>query len=81
VGEGTDFESLLAVVGVMLGGERRESDSAPEGFGLGLGASVGDIPPKLLLIGRAIGLLDGITRQLDPDLDALEIVGRHLRAP
>jgi predicted unusual protein kinase regulating ubiquinone biosynthesis (AarF/ABC1/UbiB family) len=81
VGEDTDFESLLAVVGVMLGGERRESDSAPGGFGLGLGASVGDIPPKLLLIGRAIGLLDGITRQLDPDLDALEIVGRHLRAP
>ena len=79
VGEDTDFESLLAIVGVMLGGERQ--DSVPKGFGLGLGASIGDIPPKLLLVGRAIGLLDGITRQLDPDLDALKIVGRHLHAP
>jgi predicted unusual protein kinase regulating ubiquinone biosynthesis (AarF/ABC1/UbiB family) len=79
VDEGTDLESLLAIVGVMLGGERQ--DSVARGFDLGLGASIGNIPPKLLLIGRAIGLLDGITRQLDPDLDALEIVGRHLRAP
>ena len=46
-------------------------------FGESLGSGIGDIPPKLLLIGRAIGLLDGITRQLDPDLDALEIVGRY----
>jgi predicted unusual protein kinase regulating ubiquinone biosynthesis (AarF/ABC1/UbiB family) len=39
---------------------------------------VGDLPPRLLLVGRAIGLLDGIARQLDPDLDALEIVARHI---
>jgi hypothetical protein len=26
-----------------------------------------------------LSLLDGITRQIDPDLDALEIVGRHTR--
>jgi predicted unusual protein kinase regulating ubiquinone biosynthesis (AarF/ABC1/UbiB family) len=44
---------------------------------LKLGANVRDISPELLLVGRAIGLLDGITRQLDPDLDALAIVGRH----
>jgi ubiquinone biosynthesis protein len=78
VGQDTDLESLLAIVGVMLGGERQGSALGPKG--LGIGASVGDIPPKLLLVGRAIGLLDGITRQLDPDLDPLEIVGRHLRA-
>jgi predicted unusual protein kinase regulating ubiquinone biosynthesis (AarF/ABC1/UbiB family) len=79
VGDDTDFESLLAIVGVMLGGHGQ--DAVPEGFALGLGTSLGDIPPKLLLVGRAIGLLDGITRQLDPDLDALEIVGRYLRGP
>ncbi|HEX6709151.1 MAG TPA: AarF/UbiB family protein, partial [Rubrobacter sp.] len=78
IGEDTDLDTLLKLVGVLLGGERQGSDLG--GFGLKLGASVGDIPPKLLLVGRAIGLLDGITRQLDPDLDALEIVGRHTRA-
>ena len=80
VDEDTDFDSLLAIVGVMLGGERRESGTDLGSLGLKLGANVGGIPPKLLLVGRAIGLLDGITRQLDPDLDALEIVGRHTRA-
>jgi ubiquinone biosynthesis protein len=44
-----------------------------------LGASVGDVPPRLLLVGRAIGLLDGIARQLDPELDALEVVARYAR--
>ena len=78
VGEETDPDGLLQIVGVLLGGEP-EADLG--GFGLRLGASVGDIPPELLLVGRAIGLLDGITRQLDPDLDALEIVVRHTGAP
>jgi ubiquinone biosynthesis protein len=79
VGEDTNLDVLLAVVGVLLGGERQGSSGVDlGGFGLELGASVGHLPPKLLLIGRAIGLLDGITRQLDPDLDALEIVGRHV---
>lgn len=75
INEDTDLDTLLKLVGVLLGGERQETDLG--GFGLKLGASVGDIEPRLLLVGRAIGLLDGITRQLDPDLDALGIVGRH----
>jgi len=79
VSEETDLDGLLQMVGVLLGGERGEPDVG--GLGLQLGASVGDISPELLLVGRAIGLLDGITRQLDPDLDALEIVGRHAGAP
>ena len=33
------------------------------------------------LVGRAIGLLDGITRQLDPEVDALEIVARYTSTP
>lgn len=77
VDEETDLDALLRLVGVLLGGERRGPGA--ELGGLELGASVGDVPPRLLLVGRAIGLLDGITRQLDPDLDALEIVGRHTR--
>ncbi len=83
IDEDTDLDTLLGVVGVLLGSE---DSPAGEGtldlgdFGRRLGASVGDIPPKLLLIGRAIGLLDGITRQLDPDLDSLEIVTRHTEA-
>jgi predicted unusual protein kinase regulating ubiquinone biosynthesis (AarF/ABC1/UbiB family) len=79
VGEDTDLDTLLQLVGVLLGGERGEIATDFGGFGRRLGASVRDIPPRLLLVGRAIGLLDGITRQLDPDLDALEIVARYTR--
>ena len=79
VDEDTDLDTLLQLVGVLLGGEREEIGTDFEGFGRRLGASVRDISPRLLLVGRAIGLLDGITRQLDPDLDALEIVARYTR--
>ena len=75
VDEDTDYVTLLKLVGVLLGGEVGETDVGD--FGMRLGASVGDVPPRLLLVGRAIGLLDGIARQLDPQLDALEIVARY----
>jgi ubiquinone biosynthesis protein len=81
VSEDTDLDSLLQIVGVLLGGERGGPDEGLGSFGLKLGASVRDISPELLLVGRAIGLLDGITRQLAPDLDMLAIVGRHLDPP
>jgi predicted unusual protein kinase regulating ubiquinone biosynthesis (AarF/ABC1/UbiB family) len=74
----TDLDTLLRLVGVLLGSDSGEADF--EDFGRRLGASVRGIPPKLLLAGRAIGLLEGITRQLDPDLDALEIVARYTGA-
>ena len=77
VGPETDVETLLGIVGVLLGGDRQEARPELGELGRGLGASVGDLPPRLLLVGRAIGLLDGITRTLDPDLDVLEIVARH----
>ena len=79
VDEDTDLTTLLQLVGVLLGGERGDMETDFEDFSRRLGASVRDIPPRLLLVGRAIGLLDGITRQLDPDLDALEIVARYAR--
>ena len=83
IDDDTDLDTLLGVVGVLLGTGESPGDKALDlgDFGRRLGASVGDIPPKLLLIGRAIGLLDGITRQLDPELDSLEIVGRYTGAP
>jgi predicted unusual protein kinase regulating ubiquinone biosynthesis (AarF/ABC1/UbiB family) len=81
VGPGTDVETLLGVVGVLLGGGREETRPELGELGRNLGASVGDLPPRLLLVGRAIGLLDGITRTLDPDLDVLEIVARYADDP
>ena len=81
VGPETDVETLLGVVGVLLGGGREEARPKLAELGRGLGASVGDLPPRLLLVGRAIGLLDGITRALDPDLDVLGIVARYADDP
>jgi ubiquinone biosynthesis protein len=77
VGPQTDVETLLGVVGVLLGGGREEARPELGELGRNLGTSVGDLPPRLLLVGRAIGLLDGITRKLDPNLDVMEVVGRH----
>src|SRR5919112_606597 len=75
------LDTLLGLVGVLLGGDRggeSEGGGTDLGeFGLSLGASIGHIPNDLLLVGRAIGLIDGITRQLDPDLDTISIVARY----
>lgn len=79
VDEDTDLDALLRVVGVLLGGEN-VGPMGLGGFGLRLGGSVGDVPPDLLLVGRAIGMIDGITRGLDPDFDALEVVARYTGA-
>ena len=81
VDESTDLDAMLRVAGVLLGGEQEGVGSEFGDFGRRLGASVGDIPPRLLLVGRTIGLLDGITRRLDPDLDTLEIVARYTDEP
>ena len=74
-----DLETLLQLVGVLLGGESVVPGDTGE-VGRKLGTAIGDIPPRLLLAGRAIGILDGITRQLDPDLDALEIVSSYIES-
>ena len=79
LGPEVDLETLLRIVGVLLGGEE-VGDSGDVGeLGLKLGASVGSIPVELLLMGRAIGMIDGITRGLDADLDTVGIVSRHAR--
>ncbi len=77
-----DLKTLLGLVGVLLGNERGGAAEGEEDgqavdlgeFGLNLGSSIGSLPNDLLLVGRAIGLIDGITRQLDPDLDEIGIV-------
>ncbi len=83
IDDDTDLDTLLGVVGILLGTDKNPGNDDALDLGnlaRGLGASVGDIPPKLLLVGRAIGLLDGITRQLDPEFDSLEVVGRYTSA-
>ena len=35
-------------------------------------------PVDLILVRRALGLLDGVTKQLDPDINALEIVASYI---
>ena len=73
--EHVDVATLLQLVGVILGEERTESVIEVGGR---LSRSVSSIPVDLLMIGRALGLLDGITKQLDPDLDTLEIIAHHI---
>ncbi|MDQ3964832.1 MAG: hypothetical protein M3246_00005, partial [Actinomycetota bacterium] len=81
LGPDPDLQTLLELVGVLLGSDREE-DADGEGknlgqFGLSLGSSIGHIPNDLLLVGRALGLIDGINRQLAPDFDAIEVVARY----
>jgi predicted unusual protein kinase regulating ubiquinone biosynthesis (AarF/ABC1/UbiB family) len=75
-----DISTLLNLVGVLLGndqpGESGEDVDAV-GVGMQIGKSIGTIPTDLLLVGRALGLLDGITKQLDPSMDTLEIVAHY----
>lgn len=72
--ERVDISSLLQLVGVLTGGEQ---SSSMLDTGSRLSTSIGSVPVELLLVGRALGLLDGITKQLDPDLDVLEIITRY----
>jgi ubiquinone biosynthesis protein len=75
-----DLGSLLQLVGVLLGhdqaGETTEDVDAVD-VGMQIGKSIGTIPLDLLLVGRALGLLDGITKQLDPNMDTMQIVAHY----
>ena len=81
--EEVDLTSLLQLVGVLLGNDQASEpdetagDVDTVGVGMQIGKSVGTIPTDLLLVGRALGLLDGITKQLDPSMDTLEIVAHY----
>ncbi len=75
-----DITTLLNLVGVLLGkdqaGESGEDVDAVD-VGMQIGKSIGTIPTDLLLVGRVLGMLDGITKQLDPGMDTLEIVAHY----
>jgi predicted unusual protein kinase regulating ubiquinone biosynthesis (AarF/ABC1/UbiB family) len=73
--------TLLNLVGVLLGKEQPDENAEEaDAFAVGMqiGKSIGSIPTDLLLVGRALGLLAGITRQLDPAMDTLEIVAHYI---
>jgi predicted unusual protein kinase regulating ubiquinone biosynthesis (AarF/ABC1/UbiB family) len=79
-----DFSALLNLVGVLLGNnqsggdaDETDTDTDTAGIGMQIGRSIGAIPIDLLLVGRALGLIDGITRQLDPAMDTMEIVAHY----
>jgi ubiquinone biosynthesis protein len=81
--EQVDLGTLLQLVGVLLGNDQASESDEREGdvdavtAGLQIGKSVGNIPTDLLLVGRALGLIDGITKQLDPSMDTIEIVAHY----
>jgi predicted unusual protein kinase regulating ubiquinone biosynthesis (AarF/ABC1/UbiB family) len=76
--EQVDITSLMQLVGVLLNGEQSPAKADTLDVGQQLGKSIGHIPVELILMGRALGLLDGITKQLDPDLNALEVVSNYI---
>ncbi len=73
----TGITTLMQLVGVLLGEGQDKAAPSTLDVGQQLGKSIGHIPVDLILVGRALGLLDGITRQLDPDMNALEIVAGY----
>jgi predicted unusual protein kinase regulating ubiquinone biosynthesis (AarF/ABC1/UbiB family) len=73
-----DISTLLQLVGVLLGEEQDKTALDTLDVGQQLGKSIGQIPVELILMGRALGLMDGITKQLDPDINALEIVANYV---
>jgi len=81
--EEVDLATLLQLVGVLLGNDQASESDEKEGdvdavtTGLQISKSVGNIPTDLLLVGRALGLIDGITKLLDPSMDTMEIVAHH----
>jgi ubiquinone biosynthesis protein len=75
-----DLGSLLQLVGVLLGNDQSseaEQEVDAVDVGMQIGKSIGTIPIDLMLVGRALGLLDGITKQLDPNMDTMQIVAHY----
>ncbi len=69
-----DIASLLQIVGVLLNQPHEQGKDSVLEVGQRFGQGIGHIPVDLILVGRALGLLDGVTRQLDPDLQALAVI-------
>jgi hypothetical protein len=74
--KGLDLTSLMEMASVLLGLNPLAGDTS---FGQQLTAQVGQIPVELITVGRALGLVSGITRALDPDLDTFAIAAAAVR--
>jgi len=73
--EDLDLSAVLQLVGVVLGGDRQ--NLAGSELGRQLSLAIGSIPVHLILVGRALSLLEGTARQLNADIDMLDIVARY----
>jgi ubiquinone biosynthesis protein len=69
--EDADALTVLQLAGVLLG---MEGAGGIETLGQRVSVSIQDVPQDLMTVGRALGLLNGIVHELDPDLEPLEIV-------
>ena len=77
-----DIPTLLQIVGVLLDRPQDQDQGHQSNaldIGQRLGQGIGYMPVDLILVGRALGLLDGVTKQLDPDLQALEIIAGYIK--
>ena len=74
-----DVTMLLRVAGVVLGQEQDDAGSGVEAARAGMQfvKSIGGIPSDLMMVGRALSLLDGITKQLDPDMNLVELAVQY----
>ena len=74
-----DITTLLGLAGVVLG--HRPDDTGEDadvvGAGMQFVKSIGGLPADLLMVGRALSLLDGITKQLDPGMDIVELAAQY----
>jgi predicted unusual protein kinase regulating ubiquinone biosynthesis (AarF/ABC1/UbiB family) len=70
-----DIVTLLSLAGVVLGQGGDESGEKGDAVGAGMQflKSIGGLPVDLLMVGRALSLIDGITKQLDPNIDIVEL--------
>jgi predicted unusual protein kinase regulating ubiquinone biosynthesis (AarF/ABC1/UbiB family) len=73
--EGVDVPTLLHVIGVIFGGAGQQLLGKVSSQ---LSETVGYIPTDLLLVGRALGMLNGISLQLDPDQETLKTVAAYV---
>ena len=74
-----DITTLLGLAGVVLGHGPDDAgeDADVVGAGMQFVKSIGGLPADLLMVGRALSLLDGITKQLDPDMDIVELAAQY----
>jgi hypothetical protein len=70
--EGADILTLLQAVSLIFGGAGNMKVTTR------LGSKIDRIPVDLLVLGRALGILNGITLQLDPHQNALATIARYI---